>query len=80
MFGKGYRGVFSKMGEGLLERYIEDIKAQLEKEPNNPELLFKLGMAYVRIGKTDSARDVYKRLRKVDEEKAKELLDAIYEI
>ncbi len=80
MFGKGYRGVFSKMGEGLLEKYIQDLKTELEKNPEDSELLFKLGMAYVRIGKTDEAREVYKKLKEIDSDKAKELLDAIYEV
>lgn len=80
MLGKNYRGVFSKMGEGLLEKYIEDLKKELESKPEDPELLFKLGVAYVRIGKTDSAREVYKKLKGVDESKAKELLDTIYEV
>ncbi|WP_245960365.1 tetratricopeptide repeat protein [Hydrogenivirga caldilitoris] len=68
------------MGEGLLERYIEDLKKELESKPEDPELLFKLGVAYVRIGKTDSAREVYKKLKGIDKSKAKELLDTIYEV
>ncbi len=80
MLGKNYRGVFSKMGEGLLEKYIEDLKKQLEVSPDNPELLYKLGTAYVRLKKIDSAREVYKKLKEVDEERAKELLDTIYDV
>lgn len=80
MLGKNYRGVFSKMGEGLLEKYIEDLKKELENKPEDPELLFKLGVAYVRIGRIDNAREVYKRLKDIDVEKAKELLDRIYEV
>ena len=80
MIGKNYRGVFSKMGEGLLERLVEDIKKELEKKPDDPELLFKLGIGYTRMGKVDSAREVYKKLREIDPEKAKELLDAIYDL
>ncbi len=80
MFGKGYRGVFSKMGEGLLEKFVEDIKKELKMRPNDPELLFKLGTAYARLGKVDSAREIYKKLKEVDENKAKELLDIIYGI
>ncbi|MFN3471239.1 MAG: tetratricopeptide repeat protein [Aquificaceae bacterium] len=75
---KGYRGIFSKMGEGLLERFIEDLKEELEKKPKDPELLFKLGVAYSRAGKVQEAREVYKKLREIDKERAKELLDAIY--
>ncbi len=80
MLGRNYRGVFSKMGEGLLEKLIEDLKKELEERPEDPELLFKLGIAYTRIGKVDSAREVYKKLKEIDQEKAKELLDAIYDI
>ncbi|MFN4319007.1 MAG: tetratricopeptide repeat protein [Aquificaceae bacterium] len=75
---KGYRGIFSKMGEGLLERFIEDLKEELEKKPKDPELLFKLGVAYSRAGKVQEAREIYKKLRNIDKEKAKELLDIIY--
>ncbi len=80
MFGRDYKGVFSKMGEGLLEKFIEDLKKELEERPDDPELLFKLGISYTRIGKVDSAREVYKRLRDIDPDKAKELLDAIYDL
>ncbi len=80
MFPKGYRGVFSKMGEGLLEKYIEDLKKEMEQKPDDPDLLFKLGTAYVRVGKIDDAREVYKKLRDIDQNRAKELLDAIYEV
>ncbi|HIC97536.1 MAG TPA: tetratricopeptide repeat protein [Aquificaceae bacterium] len=80
MFGKGYRGIFSKMGEGLLEKYIQDLTEELKRSPQDPELLLKLGIAYVRVGKIDSAREVYKRLKEIDAERAKELLDLIYEV
>ncbi|NPA42354.1 MAG: tetratricopeptide repeat protein [Aquificae bacterium] len=80
MFPKGYRGVFSKMGEGLLEKYIEDLKKEMEQKPDDPDLLFKLGTAYVRVGRIDDAREVYKKLRDIDQNRAKELLDAIYEV
>ncbi len=80
MFGRGYRGVFSKMGEGLLERFIEDLKKELQSRPEDPELLFKLGIAYVRTGKIDNAREIYKKLKDIDGRKAQELLDAIYEV
>ena len=80
MLGRNYKGVFSKMGEGLLEKYAEDLRKELETKPDDPELLFKLGIAYTRMGKVDSAREVYKRLKDIDQEKAKELLDAIYDV
>ncbi len=80
MFGRNYKGVFSKMGEGLLEKYIVDLKKELGARPDDPELMFKLGVVYTRLGKIDSAREIYKKLKEIDGEKAKELLDAIYEV
>ncbi|MCX7990252.1 MAG: tetratricopeptide repeat protein [Aquificaceae bacterium] len=77
---KSYRGVFSKMGESLLEKFIEDLKRELEQRPYDPETLFKLGVAYSRVGKVSEAREVYKKLRELDTEKAKELLDIIYKV
>lgn len=68
------------MGEGLLERFIEDLKKELQSRPEDPELLFKLGIAYVRTGKIDNAREIYKKLKDIDGRKAQELLDAIYEV
>ncbi|MCY0866558.1 MAG: tetratricopeptide repeat protein [Aquificaceae bacterium] len=78
MMDKGYKGIFSKMGEGLLEKFIEDLKRELQERPEDSELLFKLGVAYSRAGKVEEAREVYKKLREIDKEKAKELLDIIY--
>ena len=80
MLGKNYRGVFSKMGEGLLGKYVEDLKKELEGNPEDPELLLKLGTALVRLGRIDEAREIYKRLKGVDPDRAKELLDIIYEV
>lgn len=77
---KNYKGMFSKMGEGLLEKYIEDVLKELEKRPDDVELLFKLGVAYSRMGNTSKAREVYKSLKELSSEKAKELLDIIYEV
>ncbi|MCS7263178.1 MAG: tetratricopeptide repeat protein [Aquificaceae bacterium] len=79
MMEKGYRGVFSKMGEGLLEKFVQDLLQELEQRPEDPELLFKLGVAYTRTGKTSQAREIYKRLKQVDPQRAKELLDLIYD-
>ena len=58
MMDKGYKGVFSKMGEGLLEKFIEDLKRELQERPEDSELLFKLGVAYSRAGKVEEAREV----------------------
>ena len=55
MMDKGYKGVFSKMGEGLLEKFIEDLKRELQERPEDSELLFKLGVAYSRAGKDEEA-------------------------
>ncbi len=77
---KGYKGVFSRMGEGLLEKFIQDIIRELEEKPSDPELLYKLGVAYTRAGKVSQAREVYKRLKEIDPQKAKDLLDLIYEV
>lgn len=78
MFKK--RGVFSKMAEGLVEKLAEELEEQVKQRPNDAELLFKLGVAYVRAGKIDKAREVYKKLKNIDKEKANELLDRIYEV
>lgn len=80
MMEKDYRGPFSRMGEGLVEKYIEDLKKELEKKPDDPDLNFKLGVAYARIKKIDEARNVYKKLKSIDPKLAKELLDLIYEV
>ncbi|MGC8852575.1 MAG: tetratricopeptide repeat protein [Hydrogenobacter sp.] len=80
MMEKDYRGPFSRMGEGLVEKYIEDLKKELEQKPDDPELHFKLGVAYVRLKKIDEARNVYKKLKNMDTKLAKELLDIIYEV
>ncbi|WP_164930626.1 tetratricopeptide repeat protein [Aquifex aeolicus] len=78
MFGK--KGVFSKMAEGLVEKLAQELEEEVKKNPKDPELLFKLGIAYIRAGKVEKAREVYKQLRNLDKEKANELLDRIYEV
>ena len=79
MIGDNYKGFFSKTGEGLLEKLAKDLEEEL-KEKESPELLLRLGIAYVRLGKTSKAREVYKRLKELDEKRAKELLDYMYDI
>jgi len=76
----GKKGAFSKMAESLVEKLARELEEALKERPNDTELLFKLGVAYVRAGKTDRAREVYKKLRNLDREKASELLDRIYEV
>lgn len=78
MFGK--KGTFSKMAENLVEKLAQELEEGLKQRPNDPELLFKLGIAYVRAGKIDKAREIYKKLKDLDKEKASELLDRIYEV
>ena len=78
MFGK--KGTFSKMAENLVEKLAQELEEELKQRPNDPELLFKLGIAYVRAGKIDKAREIYKRLKDLDKERANELLDRIYEV
>jgi len=78
MFGK--KGTFSKMAESLVEKLAQELEEEVKKRPNDPELLFKLGIAYVRTGKIDKAREVYKKLKNINKEKASELLDRIYEV
>ena len=80
MLNKNFKGMFSKMGEGLLEKYVKDLEEELKSNPDDPELLFKLGVAYLRIGRVTNAREVYKKLRELDSQRAKELLDMIYEV
>ncbi|MCS7307470.1 MAG: tetratricopeptide repeat protein [Aquificaceae bacterium] len=80
MMDEGYKGMFSRMGEALLDKFVEDLKRELELKPDDSELLFKLGVAYSRAGKTSEARDVYKKLREKNPEKAKELLDIMYDV
>jgi len=77
---KNYKGIFSKMGEQLVEKYIEDLKKELQEKGEDSELLFKLGVCYVRVKHIDKAREIYKRLKEIDPTKAKELLDMIYEV
>jgi TolA-binding protein len=77
---KNYKGIFSKMGEQLVEKYIEDLKKELQEKGEDSELLFKLGVCYVRVKQIDKAREIYKRLKEIEPTKAKELLDMIYEV
>lgn len=74
------KGMFSKMGDIMIQRYIEDTKKELEQKPQDKDLIFKLGIAYVKINDIDNARECYKKLKELDESLAKELFDAMYEI
>lgn len=72
--------MFSKMGDALIEKYIEDLKKEIEQKPNDKDLIFKLGIAYVKINNIEKARECYKKLKTIDEALAKELFDRMYEI
>ncbi len=73
------KGAFSKMGEFLYEKMIEDLQKELELKPKDKDVMFKLGVAYTKINKIEKAREIYKTLKEIDEKLAKELLDIIYE-
>ncbi|MEN3033422.1 MAG: tetratricopeptide repeat protein [Aquificaceae bacterium] len=73
-----FKGAFSKIGESLLQKHIQDLLTQLEKSPDDGELLFKLGVAYVRTGNVSKAREIYKKLREINTSLAKELMEIIY--
>lgn len=73
------KGAFSKMGEFLYEKMIEDLQKELELKPKDKDLMFKLGIAYAKINKIEKAREIYKALKDTDEKLAKELLDIIYD-
>ncbi|HEK25871.1 MAG TPA: tetratricopeptide repeat protein, partial [Hydrogenobaculum sp.] len=49
-------------------------------KPEDKDLIFKLGVAYVKINDIDKARECYKKLKTIDEAMAKELFDTMYEI
>ncbi len=74
------KGMFSKMGDIMIQRYIEDLQKELEQKPTDKGLLHKLGIAYVKINDIDKAREIYKKLKTIDEQLAKELFDTMYEI
>ncbi len=74
------KGMFSKMGDIMVKRYIEDVEEELSQKPKDKELIFKLGVAYVKINEIEKARECYKKLKAMDEALAKELFDMMYEI
>lgn len=74
-----YRGLFSKMGEGLLQKYLQDALEELSQKPDDQDVLFKVGVAYARLRKIDKAREIYKKLKAIDSKRASELLDVIYD-
>ncbi|MFP3206641.1 MAG: tetratricopeptide repeat protein [Hydrogenobaculum sp.] len=74
------KGMFSKMGDIMVKRYIEDLEKELSQKPEDKDLIFKLGVAYVKINDIDKARECYKKLKTMDEVMAKELFDMMYEV
>lgn len=49
-----------------MDKYQETIKLVLEKDPNNPELLFNLGVSSEQQGNKDQAMDYYKKATELD--------------
>jgi len=74
------KGVFTKNIEGLLKTMAEDLERRLEKDPGNGEVIYKLGTVYLRLGNTERAREMYMKLRDIDKQLARDLLDRLYEI
>jgi tetratricopeptide (TPR) repeat protein len=74
------KGMFSKMGDIMVKRYIEDLEKEISQKPEDKDLIFKLGVAYVKINDIDKARECYKKLKTMDEVMAKELFDMMYEV
>ncbi len=74
------KGTFSSNIEGLIRKIIDELEKELNKNPEDKEILYKLGISYIRIGNTDKARDIYKRLKVIDPPTAQDLLERVYDI
>ncbi len=74
------KGVFTKNIEGLLKEMAEDLERKVSENPQNEDLLYKLGTVYLRLGKIEKAREVYLKLRDINDSLARDLLDRLYEI
>ena len=82
----GFRAEFpeawNELGYALRNqgRYPESLKAYdeaLRLRPDFPEALEYLGEAYVKMGRVDDARRILDRLRRLDQQRAQELAEAI---
>ncbi len=74
------KGVFTKNIEGLLKEIAKDLEEKVAEDPQNEDLLYKLGTVYLRLGKIEKAREVYLKLRDINDSLARDLLDRLYEI
>ncbi len=74
------KGVFTKNIEGLLRGIAKDLEEKVAKDSQNEDLLYKLGTVYLRLGKIEKAREVYLKLRDINDSLARDLLDRLYEI
>ncbi len=74
------KGVFHNNVEGLLSKMAEDMEKELKKDPNNKDILYRLGITYLRLGKTEKVMSIYKTLREIDITLAQDLLDRLYDI
>ncbi len=74
------KGVFTKNIEGLLGEIAKDLEEKVAEDPQNEDLLYKLGTVYLRLGKIEKAREVYLKLRDINDSLARDLLDRLYEI
>ncbi len=74
------KGVFTENIEGLLEGMAKDLEKKVAEDPQNEDLLYKLGTVYLRLGKIEKAREVYLKLRDINDSLARDLLDRLYEI
>ncbi len=74
------KGVFTKNIEGLLKGMAEDLEKKVAEDPGNEDLLYKLGTVYLRLGKIEKAREIYLKLRNINDSLARDLLDRLYEI
>jgi len=57
---------------------IEDAKEEVRNNPDDAQTHLDLGFAYSLLNDRDSALEQYKILKKLDTEKAKQLLNKIY--
>ena len=81
-FRADFADAWNELGYALRNqgRYPESLKAYdeaLRLRPDFPEALEYLGEAYVKMGRVDDARRILDRLRRLDQQRAQELAEAI---
>ena len=64
--------------EALDVEEIEIYKQEVEKNPDDAEAHYNLGVAYLQLNDRDSAIEQYKILKKLDTERANRLFNLIY--